>query len=154
MKNNEKSKCKINCLEHKYHCAKCNTPVSYSPANFASRPFDIPNQCENCNPFEPETPQKEYICEKKKHTDGICQACRPDSPQDTVSGWRKEFHHRFINDHNMEWRPLRGLWEDDITDFIAELLSKQKKEIIQALLKNGLRCSPCLGGVIDLIKTL
>ncbi len=37
------------CLKgHKYHCGKCNTPISYSPANYASRPHDIPNQCEYC----------------------------------------------------------------------------------------------------------
>ncbi len=36
------------CPNHKYHCGKCNTGVSYSPANYASRPTDIPNQCEYC----------------------------------------------------------------------------------------------------------
>lgn len=40
--------CLEGCLEHKYHCAKCNTAVSYSPQNFASRPQDIINQCLNC----------------------------------------------------------------------------------------------------------
>lgn len=41
-------KCKEGCLEHKYHCAKCGTAVTYSPANYASRPEDIPNPCEFC----------------------------------------------------------------------------------------------------------
>lgn len=36
------------CTKHKYHCAKCNTAVSYSPANYASRPQDIPNWCLKC----------------------------------------------------------------------------------------------------------
>lgn len=45
-----KQPCKEKCLEHKYHCVKCNTAVSYSPANYASRPQDIPNWCEYCHP--------------------------------------------------------------------------------------------------------
>ncbi len=48
MKNEYKEPCKEKCLEHKYHCVKCNTAVSYSPANFTSRPNDIPNFCEYC----------------------------------------------------------------------------------------------------------
>ena len=42
-------KCKKGCLEHRYHCAKCYFPLTYSPANYASRPEDIVNWCENCN---------------------------------------------------------------------------------------------------------
>ena len=47
--------CKKGCLEHKYHCGNCLQPLTYSPANYASRPQDIPNPCKNCNPefYEP-----------------------------------------------------------------------------------------------------
>ena len=46
-----KKPCKMTpeyCSAHKYHCGKCNRPLTYSPANYASRPTDIPNPCENC----------------------------------------------------------------------------------------------------------
>ena len=45
-----KHNCPNGCIYHKYHCAKCLNPVSYSPANYASRPQDIPNPCEVCMP--------------------------------------------------------------------------------------------------------
>lgn len=51
MKKYEIPACKKDCVEHKYHCAKCDAPITYSPQNFASRPNDIPNRCENCFPF-------------------------------------------------------------------------------------------------------
>ncbi len=41
------------CPKHKYHCGRCNTPISYSPANYCSRPEDIPNQCEYCKVATP-----------------------------------------------------------------------------------------------------
>lgn len=47
--------CWKGCHMHKYHCAKCNTAVSYSPANYASRPSDIPNQCLYCKKNKNET---------------------------------------------------------------------------------------------------
>lgn len=40
-------RCKENCLNHKLHCADCWAPITYSPANYASRPNDIPNPCPN-----------------------------------------------------------------------------------------------------------
>lgn len=59
MKKEYKKPCKKNCLEHKYHCAKCNTAISYSPANYASRLQDIPNPCAKCTPefYKPLTPK-------------------------------------------------------------------------------------------------
>lgn len=56
-----KKPCDKGCLNHKYHCCKCNTAVSYSPANYASRPQDIPNWCEYCL----STPSTEIIKEQK-----------------------------------------------------------------------------------------
>lgn len=50
--------CGRGCTNHKYHCAKCNTAVLYSPANFSSRPQDMPNLCNNCN-FTGKEPRKE-----------------------------------------------------------------------------------------------
>jgi hypothetical protein len=38
------------CSAHKYHCGTCNRPLTFSPANYASRPQDIPNPCEYCFP--------------------------------------------------------------------------------------------------------
>jgi hypothetical protein len=40
--------CEKGCLKHKYHCGVCNFSLTYSPANYCSRPSDIPNPCENC----------------------------------------------------------------------------------------------------------
>lgn len=45
-----KDPCVENCIRHPYHCAKCNTAAYYSPANNASRPFDIPSPCNRCLP--------------------------------------------------------------------------------------------------------
>ena len=45
----EPEECEKGCLKHKYHCGVCNSPLTYSPANYSSRPVDIPNPCENCN---------------------------------------------------------------------------------------------------------
>ena len=48
--NEYKEPCPDGCTLHKYHCGVCHTAVSYSPANYASRPSDIPNICEYCHP--------------------------------------------------------------------------------------------------------
>jgi hypothetical protein len=44
-----KDPCKKGCLTHRYHCGDCNRALSYSPANYCSRPADIPNPCPKCN---------------------------------------------------------------------------------------------------------
>jgi len=43
-------KCRKGCPLHKYHCGKCYKPLTFSPANYASRPHDIPNPCKRCFP--------------------------------------------------------------------------------------------------------
>lgn len=59
-----KQPCLKNCLKHKYHCAKCLAPCSYSPANYSSRLQDIPSPCENCLPTPTGTFEDCKKCEK------------------------------------------------------------------------------------------
>jgi hypothetical protein len=35
------------------------------------------------------------------------------------------FVKEFVNDHGSEWRPLRGLWPEDVFDFMWKLAHKQ-----------------------------
>ena len=44
--------------------------------------------------------------------------------------WKKEFIKEFVNDHGDEWRPLRGLWVEQIFEFISKLLAKEQVEIL------------------------
>lgn len=37
-----------------------------------------------------------------------------------------EFRKQFINDHNTKWRPLRGLWWEDIQDFIKKVYEAER----------------------------
>lgn len=53
-KKEESKECKKGCLNHKYHCANCFHPLTYSPQNFASRPEDIPNPCPNPTCYPPQ----------------------------------------------------------------------------------------------------
>lgn len=32
--------------------------------------------------------------------------------------WEKEFVKKFVNNHNLTWRPLRGLWHEEVLAFI------------------------------------
>jgi len=54
--------------------------------------------------------------------------CTPNPPaQDQpvtpeAEGWAEEFVHQFVNNHNQTWRPLRGLWVEDVIDFIRQQL--------------------------------
>lgn len=34
--------------------------------------------------------------------------------------WEKRFIKEFVNDHGTEWRPLRGLWVEDVLAFEFE----------------------------------
>jgi hypothetical protein len=38
-----------------------------------------------------------------------------------IPDWEKEFIHKFVNDHGDEWRPLRGLWVEDVIEFISQV---------------------------------
>ena len=78
-------KCESGCLKHKYHCAKCNAIITYSPANYASRPNDIPNPCPN-----------------------DCGRIAPASTEE----WEKEFDERFMSapPFNYEKMPDRMGW--------------------------------------------
>lgn len=55
--------------------------------------------------------------------------------------WKKEFISKFVNDHGFEWRPLRGLWPDEVMDYISKLRNaahqagrdEMKKECLAAV---------------------
>ncbi len=93
--NEYKEPCQKGCLVHKYHCSVCNTAVSFSPANFASRLEDIPNQCEYCktNPQDP-------LQEKQERTN-----------------WRERFRQLFTIEGTM-WTPLAAATPELIEEFI------------------------------------
>lgn len=38
----------------------------------------------------------------------------------TNEEWEKRFIREFVNDHNQTWRPLRGLWVEDVLEFITK----------------------------------
>ena len=48
------------CSAHKYHCNNCYRPLTFSPANYASRPQDIPNSCEYCFPQQISMPTQNW----------------------------------------------------------------------------------------------
>lgn len=60
-----------------------------------------------------------YVCTKCKIT------CDVETPEDD---WKEEFRKEFINDHNGCWRPLRGLWMEDIFEFIENLIKKEREK--------------------------
>lgn len=35
--------------------------------------------------------------------------------------WEERFIKEFVNTHNQTWRPLRGLWVEDVIAFIREV---------------------------------
>lgn len=47
-------------------------------------------------------------------------------PSEGEKDWKADFVTQFVNDHGTEWRPLRGLWVEDVTDFIEKLLASEK----------------------------
>ena len=117
-----KNPCKEKCLEHKYHCVKCNTAVSYSPANFASRPFDIPNQCENCErTFKPETPQYIEPSENKGDTISAKDFFTPKHTE-----WEEELSKIcfMVDCSNKEIIRI----EKELNNFIKSLLAKEREE--------------------------
>lgn len=48
--------------------------------------------------------------------------------QTKTEEWEKEFIHEFVNDHGNAWRPLRGLWVEDVIDFIKNLIQSVREE--------------------------
>lgn len=81
--------CKIHCLDHKYHCAKCNTAMSYSPANYSSRMQDIPNMCLFCKLNPPTPPQKESEEWEEKWENSLMWQRHPD----VIKGFIKKVLH-------------------------------------------------------------
>ncbi len=47
----------------------------------------------------------------------------------------KGFVKEFINDHNGEWRPLRGLWMEDIFEYIHKHNNSSLKALIITLIE-------------------
>jgi len=51
-----------------------------------------------------------------------------------LNKWQKRFIREFVNDHGNAWRPLRGLWVEDVLEFIQKeidsALSSQLKEVV------------------------
>ena len=74
----EKVECSKGCLKHKYHCGVCNAPLTYSPANYCSRPSDIPNECTNCHKVKPEGVGEWEKGEYHATENGWCCACQYD----------------------------------------------------------------------------
>ena len=35
--------------------------------------------------------------------------------------WKNNFIREFVNDHGNAWRPLRGLWVEDVIEFIEQV---------------------------------
>lgn len=53
--------------------------------------------------------------------------------------WEKEFVRRFVNNHGTHWRPLRGLWTEEVIEFIYEVISQREKEIADEVEKKSFR---------------
>lgn len=110
-------KCKKDCLEHKYHCGTCNRPLGYSPANYFSRPQDIPNICEYC------FGKQEVIF----HT-----------PEKEEPSWIKKWKERFCVDHIV-------LNDQEQIDFISNLLIEEKERLIEEITKLFIEFCPYCG---------
>lgn len=104
----EKKPCEKGCLEHKYHCAECFYPMTFSPANFASRPHDIPNPCQNCMKNRESTPPTPEAGEWEKNLEAV---------------WNRAGLHLGYKNHKVEV----------IKDFIRSLLAARDEELIRKI---------------------
>jgi len=50
------------------------------------------------------------------------------TPHDRNPKEFKAFVKEFVNDHGSNWRPLRGLWPEDVFDFVYKQAIKRAKE--------------------------
>lgn len=61
------------------------------------------------------------------------------------------FRIQFINDHNGEWRPLRGLWMEDIFDYFHKENLKTITDLISLVREKTIdECVACVPEKIDL----
>ena len=113
-----KDPCKKGCLNHRYHCGDCNRALSYSPANYCSRPADIPNPCPKCNAQ-------------------FYQACSP--LQEPISSTEKGWIKRGVKYWKCNKHKLIGTTEK-CDKCVQEPREKKMKEAEQDL-KNSLACA-------------
>jgi len=52
------------------------------------------------------------------------------------NNWRERFVKKFVNDHGTEWRPLRGLWVEDVIAFIEETIKEERKDLLEEIEEN------------------
>jgi len=46
--------------------------------------------------------------------------------KNNLNKWQKRFIREFVNDHGNAWRPLRGLWVEDVLDFIQKEIEAER----------------------------
>lgn len=123
-----KDPCEPDCCKHKYHCGTCNTAVFYSPRNYASRPYDIPNICRVCHPDNMTVTQTPVHIDKST----------PPEERD----WKERFtkimleYLDYVNLkhsalHNRPGTELSYPEFHKFTDFIAQEIRKGQEEVLR-----------------------
>ena len=46
--------------------------------------------------------------------------------KNNLNKWQKRFIREFVNDHGNAWRPLRGLWVEDVLEFIQKEIDSER----------------------------
>lgn len=122
--------CKEGCLEHKYHCGDCNSPLSYSPANYASRPTDIPNPCEKCvnKPQQPKESSSYTACYKCGKSVGKDCECDKQPKEPTL--W-EEFNDKFrLDKERNQWKIGEALewFQSKLLELAGDLRMEKEDE--------------------------
>jgi len=134
VKDKQEKKCREGCLDHKYHCADCWGIISYSPANYASRPGDIPNPCENC-PAPQQNNEAIYGCCYESANFG--KNCPNHPPANEVEDWEEELGQAYYQDYPDGLRVDGRISHTAIVELFRKLIAQTREEWEDAKLVIG-----------------
>ncbi len=147
--NEYKEPCISSCLKHKYHCVKCGTAITYSPANHASRPYDIPNPCMYCDRLLSEIKVTPLKIENGYADGGKVEVAPP------TNDWEVEFDKQmypWVAPFDKAMRFPKLMWE--IKNFIRTLLKSKALEIEEEIKMTRLCLSPEAEKVMDIAEKI